>query len=193
MKMNKIRIYILVAVVLSILITGCDKKTPTERLLFDFESSSDLDRIHWSCHTLFSLSDQYVTHGVRSLKSEFYPPSRYPGFNPVLKQNDWGGYRFFSFDIYNPAEKEVPIVLRIDDRKVANSYADRYNKRLLLKHGVNRMAVPIDSLITSGTKRKMNLDEIYRFIFFSVDPQQKTVLYFDNIRLTNRFPDEDVP
>ena len=37
-----------------------------ESILFDFESDRELDRVHWKCHTLMSISDQHSTHGKGS-------------------------------------------------------------------------------------------------------------------------------
>lgn len=48
-------------------------------------------------------------------------------------------------------------------------------------HGNN--SLKMESLITSGTKRKMNSDEIERFLFFIYKPGEKVVLYVDYIRL----------
>jgi hypothetical protein len=163
---------------------GCHGTSPDELTLFDFESDKDLDEIHWECHTLFSLSSQYATHGTKSLKMELYPAS-YPGLKPDLKQHDWSKYTSFRFDIYNPAEREISISLRIDDKKDSNDYADRYNERLTLKPGMNQITIQLDSLTTSGTGRKLNLESIYRFLFFAVSPTQKITLYIDNIRLVN--------
>ena len=55
-------------------------KPESEKILFDFESDSELDRFHWQCHTLFSLSDEHATHGKKSLKLELFP-SDYPGLS----------------------------------------------------------------------------------------------------------------
>lgn len=161
---------------------GCHDQPISELILFDFESDKELDEIHWECHTLFSLSDQYATHGTHSLKMALYPSS-YPGFKPALKQHHWEKYTSFKFDMYNPTTEKIVITLRIDDREDANEYSDRYNKSFSLKPGMNRMSILLNSLKTSGTDRKLDLENIYRFLLFTVSPEQKIALYIDNIRL----------
>ncbi len=163
---------------------GCNDALRTQMVLFDFESDADLDQIHWKCHTLFTLSDQYATHGTKSLKMELYP-STYPGFASPLKQNDLKNFTAFCFDIYNPEGKEVPITLRIDDKEDSPDYSDRYNRTFTLTPGMNRMTIPLGSLITSGTDRKLDLEKINRFLLFSVNPEQKLILYLDHIRLVS--------
>lgn len=167
-----------------LLLMGCHRGPPGERLLFDFESEAELDRFHWRCHTLFSIADEHFTHGEKSLKLELYP-STYPGLAPMLVENDWRDYKAFRFDIYNPNERELRITVRIDDRKDYPNYEDRYNKDFILKSGMNRMRIPLYTLVTSGTDRKLNLKKIYRVFIFMTRPERRVVLYVDNIRLVS--------
>ena len=173
----------LIVAYLSIL-TSCSRPVPAELVLFDFESDAELDRFHWKCHTLFRLSDEHVTHGTRSLRLELYP-SEYPGLAPILEKKDWSGYRALCFDIYNPAKKELRISLRIDDREDFPDYKDRYNKSFILQSGMNRMSLPLDSLVTTGGRRSLDLKNIYRLLIFMVNPSQKVVLYADYMRLVS--------
>ncbi len=62
-------------------------------------------------------------------------------------------------------------------------YEDRYNKRFTLQKGMNHIKIKMDSLITSDTKRKMDLADIDKFLFFMYKPVEKVVLYVDYIRL----------
>jgi len=162
---------------------SCQSESLSELVIFDFESDADLDRFHWKCHTLFSLSNENVTHGVNSLRLELYP-SNYPGLAPKLNMNDWSRYETISFDIYNPENVETSIAVRIDDMKDYPDYEDRYSKSFKLKSGSNHLSIPLNSLITSGTRRTLDLKNIYRFFIFMVHPQKKFVLYIDYVRLT---------
>ena len=166
-----------------LILVACHRGIPAERVLFDFESDSELDRFHWRCHTLFSLSDEHVTHGARSLRLELYP-SDYPGLKPMLEENDWRGYKALCFDIYNPDEKELRISVRIDDREDYPNYDDRYNRTFILRPGMNRMRISLDTLVTSGTRRKLDLSKIYRVVIFVARPERRVVLYVDYLRLT---------
>lgn len=166
------------------LFVDCGGGVSGERVLFNFESNVELDRFHWRCHTLFSLSSDFPTHGSRSLRLELYP-SDYPGLAPMLEENDWRDYRILSFDVHNPNKREVRITVRIDDRKDYPNYKDRYNKSFILKPGLNRMKIPLDTLVTSGTDRKLNLKRISRVLIFMTRPERRVVLYVDYIRLVS--------
>jgi len=153
-----------------------------EKILFDFETDEEMDRFHWKCHTLFTLSDEHVTHGSKSLRLEFYP-SEYPGLAPIIKNADWSKYRAFLFDVNNPQDWDILVSIRIDDKKDHPNYADRYNSSFIIMPGTNTITIPFDSLITSGTKRMLNLKMIYRVLVFMEQPKEKATLYFDYIRL----------
>jgi len=161
---------------------GCADSNPTEKISFDFETDAELDWVHWKCQALFSLSEEHATHGSRCLRLELYP-SPYPGVTPMIEENDWSAFRSVCFDVYNPQQKDMEITVRIDDQKNWPDYADRYNKGFRLVKGSNRIEIPLNTLVTSGTRRGMDLKSIHRFLLFMVNPQEKNVLYVDYIRL----------
>jgi hypothetical protein len=163
-------------------LVACDKQASKELLLFDFESESVFDEFHWKCRTLFSLSDDHAVQGRKSLKIELFPSS-YPGLSPKLKHRDWRGYQALCFEVYNPSPETVSLVLRIDDKKEALEYSDRYNKNFLLKLGANQLKISLDSLKTSVTERPLELKNIYRFLVFMSHPDKRYVLYLDYFRL----------
>jgi len=172
----------IIAIELLLIFGGCNGYVSEERILFDFESDSELERLHWRCHTLFSLSNEHVTHGRSSLRMELYP-SDYPGLSLVQKVNDWSSYKTMCFDIFNPEGKEIQVSVRIDDRKDYPEYEDRYSKSLILRPGVNRISISMNTFITAGTQRKLNLRKIYRFFIFMEHLQRKVVLYVDYVRI----------
>ena len=165
-----------------ILLFSCSEKSSVEFILNDFESELDLDRVHWKCHTLFSLSSMHVTHGNTSLRLELYP-SDYPGFAFKLDKNNWSSYKTLAFDIYNPGDESLSIALRIDDKKDYPNYENRFTKNFILEPGMNHLRIPLSSLITPGTRRLINLKNIYRFLIFMAHPKKKYVVYIDFVHL----------
>ncbi len=164
------------------LLWACSKSKPSELILHDFESDSCLDEVHWKCHTLFSLSDLHAANGKQSLKLEMFPSS-YPGFAPALKYHEWADFKNFSFEVYNPSSEKLKLVLRIDDKKKALEYSDRYNKSFTILPGHNTLKIALNTLNTSKTHRPLNLENIYRFLVFMSHPDKKYVLYLDHFRL----------
>lgn len=184
MRYQIIKYILAFTLVLSVMLfLCCNPGKPAKGLiLFDFESDQELDEVNWQCHTLMSISDLHATHGKSSLKLEMYP-SAYPGFSPFLSVNDWSKYKALCFDVYNPDEIERRITVRIDDTKDNREYKDRYNKNFIIKKGMNHIRIDMESLVTSGTGRRMNSSTIDKFLIFSSSPVKKIVLYIDHIRL----------
>ncbi len=178
---RKVKNIIILALGVSLLI-GCTKTTPHELILYDFESESVLDDIHWKCHTLYTLSNLHAVHGKKSLKLEIFP-SAYPGLSPSLKYHDWSDYKSLCFEVYNPLSEKIKLVLRIDDKKQALEYSERYNKSFTIMPGANTLKISFNTLKTSKTDRPLELKNIYRFLVFMSHPDKKHVLYLDYFRL----------
>jgi hypothetical protein len=173
---------IVILILYIVILLGCRESSSKDLVLFDFESDSELDQFHWRCHTLFSLSQEHITHGKRSLMLELYP-SDYAGLIPKLKENDWRPYRSLRFDIYNPEETQLKISVRIDDRKDYPKYENRYNQHFIIKPGINKIEIPLHTLITSGSHKKLDLKKICRVYVVMVHPVKRHTLYVDYIRL----------
>jgi hypothetical protein len=164
-------------------VLACAAKGTSERVLLDFESDAELDKVHWECHSLFALSDDHVTHGRHSLRLELYP-SDYPGFFPIIHNHDWREWRTLCFDLFNPQENQhLQVTVRIDDRDDDPEYEDRYNGGFTLQPGMNRIAIPFGELRTSATHRQLDLSHIYQLGIFISHPAKTIVLYVDYLRL----------
>ncbi len=177
----KTNIFIITLSILGMI--SCHNDLPVPFVLSDFESDTDLDRVQWQCHTLFSLSDRNVTHGNKSLQLDLYP-SDYPGIAFELPMHDWSKYEMLSLDIYNPQEESLSLAMSIDDMKKYPDYKDRYNGSFSIQPGINHLRIPLASLSTSGTKRSINLKNIHRYMIFMAHPPKKYVLCIDYVHLT---------
>jgi hypothetical protein len=171
-------------ILVAFIVSDCSGKPRQELVLFDFESDSELDQLQWTCHSLYTLSNEHSTHGTKSIKMELYP-SNYPGLTPKLKINDWSGYGAFCFDAYNPQKNAIPLVVRIDDQRQYPIYEDRFNKEVLLQPGLNHISIPLSTLLTSGKRRRLNVTSISRVLFFLSHPSERIVLYLDYLRLSS--------
>ncbi len=129
----------------------------------------------------FSLSEDHATHGTHSLKLRLFPPG-YAGLTSLTERRNWKDYRNFCFDVYNAEQESLTLSVRIDDEKAYPDFKDRYNQGFPIGSGMNQMCIPVDSLVTSGTQRKLDAGNIYRFLIFT-DPEREIHLYFDNMRL----------
>jgi hypothetical protein len=96
---------------------------------------------------------------------------------------DWSGYDRLSFTVYSGMKEPVSIVVRIDDAQHDNRYTDRFNRRLVLQPGVNRVSIPLSEVRNSPRGRKMNMTRIQRVVLFAMHPGAPFTLHFDTVRL----------
>jgi hypothetical protein len=153
-----------------------------ERMLLDFEFPAELELLSWNCHTLYSLSSDHATRGTKSLRMDLYP-SDYPGLVLVPAAKDWRHYRELLLDIFNPASAPVRIGIRMDDTADYPIAGERYKQDFILAAGMNHLSLPFETLITSGSQRRLNLGSMQRLFVFLDRPQVHTTLYLDALRL----------
>lgn len=165
--------------VFALALISCQQEKP---FYFDFEHDEELDRLRWECHELYALDSDHVMHGRNSLRLEIFS-GKYPGLKISKFDPDWSSFRVLHVEIYNPQNDSLRLHIRIDDIRGNQPYADRFNSRLPLPPGWTHFALPLDSLVTSGTRRRMNLASIEKIDFFISHPDEPVTLFFDHLRL----------
>jgi len=186
--MSSLRVSLRFRVAFVLLLSGLPlacRETP--RFDYDFEQPAILDTLDWKCGTLFRLSPDHATSGARSLEVMFYPgppgvDESYPGLSLTDFDRNWSGYRTLIFDAFVPGEKAIRLALRIDDRENPD-YAERFNVAIPLAPGSNHIAIPLTGLVTSGSKKPLNLEKIRRATFFLVNPKERFTIFFDRVRV----------
>ncbi len=159
-------------------------KSTNQKILFDFESESELKRLNWECHKWFELSEKNVTSGKYCLKV-ILPPGQYPGIDFQEMKHDWSEFHSLRMDIFNPAEEKVNLSIRIDDRESGPEYVSRFDTVFELKQGMNHISIPTKSIRTNIHHRPLNLKQIKRIIVFIMNNTKQRELYLDNMRLEN--------
>ncbi|MGV1098193.1 hypothetical protein ACUUL3_02155 [Thiovibrio sp. JS02] len=170
---------------LLLLLSACDTR-PAFR--YDFERANDLDNLEWKCGVVYNISTQHASQGEKSLAITLYPPPAGDGriYRGVIFSNfnaDWRDAKLLQFEMYNPQPDPIELTLRIDD-KIEAPYEDRFNKALLLAPGPTRVEIPLETLLTSGSGRKLDRGKIQHVSLFAVRPRGRYLLYLDNVRLT---------
>ncbi len=108
------------------------------------------------------------------------------GFSGVCREgfvHDWRGYKIFSADVYLPAEKDMGITLRINDKLHDNEFNDRFNRRIMLKPGLNHISINLEHIRKSPATRPMDMGNVTRICFFAAGLSKPEIVYLDNIRL----------
>ncbi|MFW5775131.1 MAG: VanZ family protein [Chitinivibrionales bacterium] len=109
---------------------------------------------------------------------------KYPGIHIEQLNQDWSEYTHFAFDIFNPHNLNIPLRVRVHDRKHTGHYQDRYSRQFSISPGAHRVCIPLDSILNAPRNRLMRLDEIAGIVWFMSEPQMQYSYYIDNIMLT---------
>lgn len=150
-------------------------------VLSNFESPRDLHV--WSGN--IERVTQPVREGRYSLAMHF-GTQRFASVGSYALRRDWEGYHELVFDLYNPDDEALPIVLRINDRQHEQAgprYTDRFNQRLTVQPGWNEYRIALDDVRQAPEGRAMNLAEIQQVQLFVQALEQPRTLYLDYVRL----------
>lgn len=112
-----------------------------------------------------------------------FNPGKYPGFNFAHPPKNWSKYSYLSFEVFSKNDSAHKLTLRIHDDAHSQDYADRFNKTLEIKRGLNKIEIPLSEIQNAPNSRAMALDEIAGMALFMVQPEGSPSLYFDNLAL----------
>ena len=112
-----------------------------------------------------------------------YAPVQYPAFIVRELHADWSGYERLEFEIYCADENPVPLVIRIDDAAHNGYYADRFNQRIPLQPGHNRIAIALADVRSAPRDRDMDLSRMRSLTLFAGEPSEAITYWVDGFRL----------
>lgn len=167
---------------LTLLAAACADRTPAPRIVYDFETDNDLDRIVWQCRMSYFIDTDHSTSGSHSLRCEF-GTVRYPGISFCDFPTDLSGYQSLSLDLFNDEDVPINLVIRIDDADSGDQHQNRYNDSFMLAPGENLLAIPMESIRQGPEGRTLDLSRIERFLIFLYQAPGPVTLYVDRIAL----------
>lgn len=102
------------------------------------------------------------------------------GLISINKLQDWSGYDFFRFDLFNPSDEPVSLYLEIRDAQTTG-YWTRVNYDTVAPPGRSTVTLPTDMYVGEKSRpgRPLQRDKITN-VFFNPKGKQ---LIFDNLRL----------
>lgn len=107
----------------------------------------------------------------------------YPGISVIEPESDWSNYRLLRLNIFSEYEHDVAMSLRIHDDKHNQYFSDRFNMRLLIRPGLNRVEVPLDQVERGPVSRDLDMTNIAGIILFVAKVDEPVRLELGNIFL----------
>lgn len=108
---------------------------------------------------------------------------RYPGVSVIEPEPDWSKYDDLRFTIFSRYEKSIELVLRVHDKKHNQEHADRFNKKLYLRQGINEIEISLKDIKHGPINRELDLSNVAGIILFSNDVEDELELALGNIYL----------
>ncbi len=158
-------------------------------MLGDFESKMDL--YAWQAQggsaeypTRIELQADNATHGNQALRVIF-GQGNWAGVYFSAYDADWSDYKYFELDVFNPDAQDFGFSIRIDDddQRAISSYYHRFNYTQTIHPGMNKIRIPVHTIMTRPKNRNLNIKAIRRLILYLDKNAPLRILYIDNIRL----------
>jgi hypothetical protein len=97
-------------------------------------------------------------------------PVRFPGISVIEPQPDWSGYDYLVLELYSTQPDPFGLTLRIHDARHDQAYTDRFNRRLTLAPGENRIRIPLARVRDAPAGRRMDMTDIAGIMLFAASP-----------------------
>lgn len=152
-------------------------------VLFDLSSPFELTR--WRGQMVRVDSEEFENSQV--LHAEFLP-ARYSTLIFDHFPRNWQGYKQLEMVIYNPADTDVKLDIRIHDLEHfegVSPYSDRFNSKLVFKPGWNTEVISLDTIRQSPRKRPMNMRHIHQLMLYFPNLTDAKTLLIRKISLTD--------
>lgn len=150
-------------------------------LIASFESARELRR--WTGQACsWRMDSRHATHGDSSLRVELQP-GRFPGVR-LETAPLWAGYEQLQFDCFLAGSEPLTVVVKIHDWHHNGELDDRFNRRIVLAPGGNRITIPLQEIVDAPAARELDMRAIEGFSLFAVRLRAGRTIYLDEIRLT---------
>ncbi|WP_124748951.1 hypothetical protein [Alteromonas facilis] len=121
------------------------------------------EAINWGAHG----AEMHVENGT--LRVSTLPNRMYAGVSFKDFPAQWLNFNSIEVIVENPQDKPVEMTLKITDREHEmgiHNYDDRYNGRLLIAPGLNKLTIPLSDIETAPLHRALNLQQVARIDLF---------------------------
>ncbi len=110
-------------------------------------------------------------------------PALYSGVVFEEPYPDWTGRDYLTITIISDLDAPLPMAIRVHDAAHDQRYRDRFNRRLTVVPGVNRVRIPIDEIRNAPDRRHMDLRRIRGVLLFAYDLRKPVHLFVGPLRL----------
>lgn len=137
-------------------------------VISDFSTPFELTR--WSGNRAdFEIKSPPGRHDFLSVG---FRPGKYSTLTLKYFHHDWQNYHKLVLELRNPERKPYPVILRIHDRwhKLHHFVlSDRFNRKILLSPGLQRIIIPLSTIRDAPRTRKMDMRHLAELDLFTMN------------------------
>lgn len=189
MRMHWIRLGILLLLAAS----ACTQQKDRPPVVIDDCESLEVSRKTWQMTGVTAeLSDEHVTGGKHSLKLTFSRDRGLLQLKLPRRRTDWSSHKALHFDVYNPQDHVIELLVRIDDAW-ARGFKDRFEpcgQVWLAPRRSTHMEITLDDL-QANNFRLLDTSRITHLNLHLGKASEERVLYVDSFQLTP-LPEEEL-
>jgi len=153
-------------------------------ILASFEDDWELYRWDVCDSAGIKIVPEHAKHGRFSLRFKTKAFTTYPGAMITYLSDDWDGYNYLTFSVFNPIEKPFKLYIRIDKDLPNELNGDRIYITPMIQPGENQLRFSFKQFRNRPIpKTPYNFKNISRINFFLNKPQSPALFYLDYLRL----------
>lgn len=189
---RKIKIFIRVAVILSLLliskevfIFSYDAYQAHRQFPVIVDQSTAFELTRWRGSTVKYTIEHFEQ--LKVLKAEFLP-ARYSTLVLDYFPRDWSAYKKIKMLVYNPEGQPEKIFIRLHDLahvEKESPYSDRFNGEFIIEPGWNTFILSLSEIQQAPRRRQMDMRRIHQLMLYFYHLTEKKTLFIREIRLTN--------
>lgn len=154
-------------------------------VLFRFDSALELPfvRPRDASLRLVRAPAAWTEYAGRRVGRVTFRPSGYPSLLIYEFHRDWEEYEFLEWNMFLPDDREVEVVLRIEDVWHDGRLRDRFNARIPLRPGPTRLRIPLRDVRGAPESREMDMSAVKAVILFVALRDAPVSLFVADLKL----------
>lgn len=157
-------------------------------VLFRFDSTMEIPffRQYDASLELVRAPEGWKEYAGRRVGRATFQHARYPTLAIMELRGDWEDYSFLEWALFLEGARGIDVILRIDDFESTGRYKDRFNVKIPLRPGPNRIRVSLDEVREAPEHREMDMAAVRSVMLFVVLPETPVVVYLADLKLVDR-------
>lgn len=108
---------------------------------------------------------------------------RYSGISIIEPEPDWSNYNALRVTIISNNEYVTELTLRIHDASHNHEHGDRYNRKLIVRPGLNEFEIDLDEIRREPVNRELDLSHVAGLVIFLYNLELPLQIELSNIYL----------